>query len=448
MKQRLINYTILIVIILGLTVFWINSTRANRMKIANSKIVSTTTPAPNNIVETVFHVNNVPIILNKDSITVGTEGGETTSAYLTITPKEYPILFQGWEQYDRFAVDGWIDSNKASFAIITHERAWRGGYAPLDFLIVELKDKRVVYKSPKEFGGGISNIGINKDTSEISLLWHPFYFNSGVTADMLPMLEFVRYNLSEKRFLLSNNEHKQAFKDLLTRFDSASESCSYYRKKMNADQIIAQYGTDKHCDSTIMSKINGFEDKNLLSVGDFDNIRINIKSILNGKNVSLLEKTPTTYPEPWGKDTCKGLDVNTLVKQSNENPIFKKYPDLLDYVKGQCQFLRNLKEFPTQKDTVLLFESYPGNCGSCGTREVDMYYEGLITTIDSGHEINFTIVKDTNDQETLEITYGILEPGDTNSNYKWTQVKHYRWDEKNSGFIKINENMRPSPYSK
>lgn len=400
-------------------------------------------------VSTLFRFKGIPVIVEKNQITIGYEGGETSHPVFSITDKDYPDLFYKLDESSRIQVDGVSDSkNKNDYIVISRESFGPGSYMLASFIIVDINTKKVLFKSPKTFATRFSTYKFNSDGSEISMEWNPYYFSSGVVSTMVPILEYHAYDRKDKKFVISNARHAEDFKALLDRLDQRESDCFYYRKKMNVKNIIAEYGADKKCDDYLMPNTPKFNSDYFISVGEFETLRNNIKKIIHGENISVISDKPDVFPEPWGFSTCRKEDQDEVLEKSKKESLFSKHPELADYIMGHCVFLVDVSEFITGSDPVTIFQSYPVGCGSCGTRTVDYMYKGLIETIDVGHEIQHQLMKQKNGLEILQITYGLLEPGDTNSNYKLSVVKEYKWDDQKENFIKISEKTEPSPYSK
>jgi len=124
------------------------------------------------------------------------------------------------------------------------------------------------------------------------------------------------------------------------------------------------------------------------------------------------------------------------------NPNYSIFPQIDKYAVKTCQWISDIIEMNVENSTIRVFQSVPAGCGSCATRTVNYLWKDKVHEIVSGHEVKHEVVED-NGKQILKITYGLLEPGDTNSNYQWTMVQEYIWDNQTKNLTKIYEIKQP-----
>lgn len=260
--------------------------------ISKSKPVQTPKPVVETQYRIVYRIKGTPVLVNKGEITIG-EDGESSKPTLTLISNDYPNLFYSSKDLmaDQISVEGATDTkNKNEYAVLTRERFSAGSFTPGYFIIVNLNTRKVVYESPKSYQATrFSTYSFSTDGSEISISWNPYYFNSSVTNTMLPIIEFASFDKTKGSFTLSNTSHKQSFNDLLKQYDNYEIECPYHGKKMTAKEVSKQYGEDKRCDDNLIPDKPKYDPEGFITVGQFEKIRENIKKILNGENISMID---------------------------------------------------------------------------------------------------------------------------------------------------------------
>lgn len=448
--KLLFNSTIIIVILYFVTSFIIHNFPFERL----SKSINQNYQASNKSTETkltslplTIRLYDTPIMIDDGVIFINFDGSETSSKTYQLTKTEYPKLFQNTE---RISVEPVSISNNSEykFAVIASQNYSRGGFGINHFVIWDFDQNKVIYESPDEFNSWNSGYNFSKDGREIQISSFPYWFYSSVTNSSLPFLEFATFDPRTKMFVRSNNTHKSEFQSLLKEYDSAADKCFHYRFQMNIEYMISEYGGDVFCDDYLDPKNPSFNNDSFISLGQFQSIRDNINKIIKGENISMSADNKEKFEGQKGNKEVyfSEEDIPLVLENSQKEELFSKYPELLDYVKGNNVFVRDMVEYKTNKTPIVVFQSYPVGCGSCGTRSVDYLYDGKVYMIQMGHEIHHQIVNE-NDKDILRVTYGILD-GAGNSEYLWSQETDYTWEQEKETFVKISSKKVPSPYSK
>lgn len=414
-------------------------------------------PKSKPVVETqyriVYRIKGTSISVDKDVIIIG-DDGESSRPSLSISNKEYPSLFFTTKDVmaDQISVEGVTDiKNKNEYAVLTRERFSAGSFTPGYFIIVNMNTRKVIYESPQSFvATRTSQRLFSSDGSEVAMSWSPFYFNSSVTNLMLPMLEYAAYDSKIDKFILSNNIHIDSFKKLAKTYDDAANNCYFYRKLMDVTTLIRDFGGDAKCDDYLDPKKPTFNSEGFLSVGQFESVSDALSKIISGDNIQLAVEKFEAFSGQKGRieeNYSSAQDQEIAFTYSKRETLFSKYPELIDYVNNHYVFLVDMMEYKTDSDPVIIFQSFPVGCGSCGTRSVDYLYKGVVRELDSGHEIHHEIINNANGTSTLRIKYALLN-GEGNSDYKWSLVEEFKWDKDKNDFILLSESKIPSPYSK
>lgn len=246
----------------------------------------------NESVDLTFEIKGTSIFTGAGQITVG-DKGESSRPSLSLSEETYPSLFlnpQG-KKADQISLESITDTkNKNEYAVFVRGRFSAGSFDPAHIIIVNLTTRKVIYESPKHYvATRASGYTFNENGSEVTLSWNPYYFYSSVTNDMLPVIEYVGFDPTSGMFKLVNTSHKQAFVDLLKQYDIYETKCSYHGQKMNVSDIVKKYGGDKKCDDNLIPGKPKYDPDGFITVGQFEKIRENIKKIINGENIPLID---------------------------------------------------------------------------------------------------------------------------------------------------------------
>lgn len=120
------------------------------------------------------------------------------------------------------------------------------------------------------------------------------HFNNSCTSCALPVLLFRQYNRQQQKFILTNNQHKEEFVDLLKQYEQIAnkEICRINGKDATINEAIkSTKDTDRCVDLGMGGMYPDAKNDSFITVGEYKQIINNIKEIVNGKNIEMVDNS-------------------------------------------------------------------------------------------------------------------------------------------------------------
>ncbi|MFA6463108.1 MAG: hypothetical protein WCT51_03590, partial [Candidatus Shapirobacteria bacterium] len=132
-------------------------------------------------------------------------------------------------------------------------------------------------------------IGKVVDTGYNSLFGN-VHFNNSCTSCALPVLLFREYNRQQQKFILTNNQHKKEFVELLRQYTDRGnkESCLLNGENILINELIKTVKDSDKCSD--INDPDNYPADSFITVGEYKQIINNIKEIINGKNIEMVNQ--------------------------------------------------------------------------------------------------------------------------------------------------------------
>lgn len=251
----------------------------------------TPTPLANKYPGTLVKTGSTHVYFKPNKITVSPLGpGES----FTLQKQDHPQLFakegSPYPDYYAYAAEVIDDQiHQKQFIYIYYGSFERGGFREIYGVIVDPDSRKVVYRLPGELAqsplGYTENIN---NGSVIKINLNPDQFYGTCTACGLRYSEYVAYDPVQEKFVSVNQQFAAEFQKLLQEYDQiAANECIYQGQQMTVSKVQEIAGDEARCEDITQS--GHITPDHFLTLAEFNQIRENIKGIIQQEETSLLE---------------------------------------------------------------------------------------------------------------------------------------------------------------
>ena len=247
----------------------------------NYNISSEPTPKETSVNEEVlFSFGNNDVVITQDSIAINAlefAGELLNPKGLLLDSTNYPELFEPKDDSHRIHVKeiSGGDKSESKLLFISRQVFSRGGMGDGYYVVVDPEIGKVV------------DTGYNNTFGNV-------HFNNSCTSCALPVLLFRQYNQQQQKFIVINNQHKKEFVDLLKQYEQTGnkEICRINGKDNTINEAIKSAKDTERCvDLGMGGMYPDAQEDSFITVGGYKQIVNNIKEIINGKNIEMVDNS-------------------------------------------------------------------------------------------------------------------------------------------------------------
>lgn len=243
--------------------------------------------------ETISHLTGVYISGNlvqigDGEIFINPCDGECTRLSMHLDKNTYPDLFKINDKFTRIEAKGIHDSiNDKDFIFLTNNIPDHGGYAATYGVIVDPESQSVVYTTPKELRSPLAYYQTLPSMGVILFSMNPHLFNNSCNSCRLGILETVKYDDKQKKYVSANVGSKPGLEALMKQYERAAKECFYEGKVRTVDEVVSLGGEGARCGDGNMRNKPFTADSGAITVGEFLEIKDKIQKIIDGNELSL-----------------------------------------------------------------------------------------------------------------------------------------------------------------
>lgn len=245
--------------------------------VVKGKILSKLNPE-NNVKneETLFSFGENKVVVTSNSVDINYDKFNDellNQNKLHLDSSNYPNLFEPENEFARLHAKEISGGDKLDTKLIYIARQVpnHGGIEDGYYVIIDPEVGKVVDTGYNQLFGNI-------------------HFNNSCTNCALPVLLFREYDREHQKFILTNNQHKNEFAELLKQYENRGnkEYCLLNGENILVNELIKTNKDNEKC-----GDINDPDDKpaeSFITVGEYKQIINNIKEIINGKNIEMVNQ--------------------------------------------------------------------------------------------------------------------------------------------------------------
>lgn len=244
-----------------------------------NNLSQTSITSENNIISeedksTLITFGDNQVIINPTSVDINMTmfGGEQLNPNgVHIDSDNYPLLFRPDGPLHVKEISGG-DSANTKLIYISRQIFSRGSMGDNHYIIIDPQIGKVV------------DSGYNSTFGNI-------HFENSCTSCALPVLLFREYNRQQQKFILKNSQHQKEFRDLLKQYEARGnkEICRINGKDYSINEAIKVAKDNEKCaDQGMGAMYPNAYDNSFITVGEYKQIIGNIKKIIGGNNIEMV----------------------------------------------------------------------------------------------------------------------------------------------------------------
>lgn len=214
------------------------------------------------------------VVINPTSVDINMtmfEGEQLNSNGVHIDSDNYPLLFRPDGPLHVKEISGGGSAN-TKLIYISRQIFSRGSMGDNHYIIIDPQIGKVV------------DSGYNSTFGNVHL-------ENSCTSCALPVLLFREYSRQQQKFIVTNSQHQKEFKDLLKQYETRGnkEICRINGNNYSVNEAIkVAKDTDRCANQGMGAMYPDANDESFITIGEYKQIINNIKQIINGKNIEMV----------------------------------------------------------------------------------------------------------------------------------------------------------------